>query len=226
MPRGIPEGIRRLANTRFRQRPANAGVSIARLGAPHTRALHLLLSDGTIGRTLWDDEQPSLEDVIVGLERIERAREAGHLDVFAILDAKRTLVGLCRIDRDSDDERVGEIGYFVADPFQGRGYATAAMVLVLARTFWELSICQVVACCERRNARSRRVLHKLGFRRSDGPRERGQDVLTFELDVRDWLASSLDRGCRSRSLAWRSSSARMRNPGRCRRIGDGGLLGR
>jgi RimJ/RimL family protein N-acetyltransferase len=178
------------------------GVTIARLDAAHAHALHRLAADRSVRRALWDDDLPSLDEVVSALEQIERARDDGYLDLFAVLDVKGAIVGICRIDRDREDERVAEIGYFVAEPFQGRGYATVAVARLLARAFLQLSITRVVASCEGSNAGSRRVLDKVGFRPCSEARDGREDVLTFELEAQAWLASSDSCTIGTRMARW------------------------
>jgi RimJ/RimL family protein N-acetyltransferase len=84
-----------------------------------------------------------------------------------------------------------ELGFTVATPYQGRGYATEAVRCVLDRVFGT-GIHRVSAECDARNTASARLLDRLGFRR-EGCRIqhtwiKGEwtDDLLFGLLSRDW----------------------------------------
>jgi ribosomal-protein-alanine N-acetyltransferase len=57
------------------------------------------------------------------------------------------------------------LGYFIDQAHNGRGYATAAVMLVVHKAFEELNLHRLQAGVMPRNERSIRVLEKAGFRR-------------------------------------------------------------
>lgn len=57
------------------------------------------------------------------------------------------------------------LGYFIDQAYNGRGYATAAVTLVVRKAFEELNLHRIQAGVMPRNERSIRVLEKAGFRR-------------------------------------------------------------
>jgi len=67
--------------------------------------------------------------------------------------------------------RQGEIGYVFNPAFQGRGYATEAMVAVMEAGFEQAGLHRICARCDARNAASWRVMEKLGMRREAHLRE-------------------------------------------------------
>lgn len=64
-----------------------------------------------------------------------------------------------------EDERQAMIGYSLARPFWGNGYAFEAVCRLLAYLFDELNLHRISAECDVENAASWRLLEKLGFRR-------------------------------------------------------------
>lgn len=58
-----------------------------------------------------------------------------------------------------------EIGFTLDRRYQGRGYATEAVRAMLGYLFGELKLRRVSAECDARNARSARLLERVGFRR-------------------------------------------------------------
>ena len=61
-------------------------------------------------------------------------------------------------------EASAELGYWVGEEFQGRGYATQGSDLLIKRAFNELGINQIYATFRKENSASKRVLEKLGFK--------------------------------------------------------------
>ena len=67
-----------------------------------------------------------------------------------------------RIDRDSPEARVADIGYWIGAPYWGKGYATEAGKAIIDRAR-ELSVKTMVLKYFAGNDASRRVSEKLGF---------------------------------------------------------------
>ena len=65
----------------------------------------------------------------------------------------------------SEQHRQGEIGYIFNPAHQGRGYAREAAEAMLRIGFEELGLHRIIAHCDARNERSRRVMERLGMRR-------------------------------------------------------------
>ena len=57
-----------------------------------------------------------------------------------------------------------EIGYWIGEPFWGRGYATAAVRLMVDHTFLNYDVTRIYASMFEHNIASRKVLEKAGFR--------------------------------------------------------------
>lgn len=84
------------------------------------------------------------------------------------------------------------IGYFVGEPWNGRGYATAAVAQVLRVAFGDLGLHRVQAAVLPANAASTRVLERNGFRR-EGLAERylniagrWQDHVILAITSEEW----------------------------------------
>ncbi len=58
----------------------------------------------------------------------------------------------------------GTLGYWIGQPFAGRGYATAAVSAMALHAFSRLKLHRLEAACLPTNHASRRVLEKSGFR--------------------------------------------------------------
>lgn len=61
-------------------------------------------------------------------------------------------------------EGSAELGYWVAEEYQSRGYATMASQMLIKRAFEDLNIQRIFASYKKENPASARVLKKLGFK--------------------------------------------------------------
>ena len=85
--------------------------------------------------------------------------------IFAI-EVNGEAVGGIAIERGSDIEtHSAEIGYWLGEPFWGRGIATAAVRGITARAFEETDLYRVSAWVFAWNPASMRVLEKAGYHR-------------------------------------------------------------
>ncbi len=88
--------------------------------------------------------------------------------------------------------RRGEIGYWLGEAFQGKGLVTKACRALIDHAFGELKLHRVEIHCAARNARSRAVPERLGFRQEAVLREacwtaQGlDDLVIYGLLAREW----------------------------------------
>ena len=94
-----------------------------------------------------------------------REMEAGNAWPFFIFaDSDQALIGaitLSNIRRGVAE--TGTLGYWIGQPFAGRGYATAAVWAMIGFAFHDLNLHRLEAACVPGNTASRRVLEKAGF---------------------------------------------------------------
>lgn len=95
-----------------------------------------------------------------------REMELGHAWPFFILDPQgRTLHGaitLSNVRRGVAE--TGTLGYWIGQPYAGRGLATAAVQAMAGFAFRSARLHRLEASCLPSNGASRRVLEKAGFR--------------------------------------------------------------
>ncbi len=123
--------------------------------------------------------------------------EAGRIASHAIRDAASGgFIGVIGIE--------DEIGYWLARPHWGRGYATEAAAALLDRHFAETAAESVVAGHFEGNAGSARVLAKLGFENTGRDRRlslaQGREMphVTLRLDRTRWESRTSEQGLRAR----------------------------
>ncbi len=147
--------------------PRSLHLWLEPLGLDHDDLLARACADADFARTFFGAPRPGPADVRRALASIEAERRAGLGYADAVFVERCGLVGICRLDRDAANPRLGELGYGIARPFRRRGYAARAGSLAVDRAFAERGIDVLVARSEATNGASRRVLEKLGFERYD-----------------------------------------------------------
>ncbi len=75
------------------------------------------------------------------------------------------MIGDCAFRVQADNAKQAEIGFTLAQPYQGQGYATEAIRRLLAYLFDDLDLHRVVAICLAENLASARLLERVGMRR-------------------------------------------------------------
>ena len=155
---GVPPRSRPLETDRLRLR-APTGVDV-----PHVRRYAVRAA---FYRHL-DMPVPTPEAVERYLDAVIAAWEDPHGTdrVFAIEPkGAGRLAGLIRIGMDADDGRHGSVGFSLDPGFQGRGYATEALVELVRFGFEELGLRRIRAEVDTRNEKSWKVLERAGFLR-------------------------------------------------------------
>lgn len=110
------------------------------------------------------------------------------------LKANNQLIGNCGIRMDSADARQADIGYELAPPHWGQGYATEAARALVHFGFTELHLHRIWSWCIAENLASAHVLEKLGLRLEGRMREseyfkgRYWDTLAFSMLDNEWRA--------------------------------------
>ena len=133
-----------------------------------------------------------------GGEAFVRARlvdqEAGTRYPLAVL-AGGELVGVMGLNAIDRERRSAELDYWIAVPFWGRGFATAAVRLAVTLAFAGLHLRTLESACLKENPASCRVLDKAGFIVEQGihharspSRFAGQALRRFRLRREDWIA--------------------------------------
>lgn len=103
------------------------------------------------------------------LDRLTQLPELGAFGGYYIVAEARP-VGFCGFKGPHDASGQVEIGYSVAAPYQRRGYAKAAVELLLATAFADPRVTAVVATTLPERIASIRVLERCGFA-LEGPAE-------------------------------------------------------
>jgi RimJ/RimL family protein N-acetyltransferase len=114
----------------------------------------------------WDscDEQDAR--TFIGEMHSAQPGVAGEWFQFAIESKEtRALMGDCALRVDEHEPYRAEIGFTLAREYQGRGFASEAVPLLLDYAFGALGLHRVVAIADCRNAPSVALLERVGLRR-------------------------------------------------------------
>jgi ribosomal-protein-alanine N-acetyltransferase len=124
--------------------------------------LQKLANNNKIARNLKDvfPHPYTMQDAVDFLRLVEQNR-LGH--VFGIFDDE-TFTGIGSIVPKEDIYRInGETGYWIGEPFWGKGIATKAVKLLTVYAFQELGLARVYAGVFEHNTASMKVLEKAGY---------------------------------------------------------------
>ena len=103
-------------------------------------------------------------------------------------------VGLTRHEDWSEGEHNVEVGWFLARPFWGRGFATEGALASLRYGFEELGLRRIISITWPQNVASRRVMEKAGLTLRGETRWRDHDVVWYAMDRNTWEARNGDPG--------------------------------
>jgi ribosomal-protein-alanine N-acetyltransferase len=139
-------------------------LTLRPLRADHAEALHGLMSDAEI-MAFWDIAE--VDDVALTITILHSQLEAmarGRALYWAMIGRDNgAFVGCCDLfDVDHWHHRA-EVGFALAKPFWGAGYAFEAMRAVISHAAGEVRLKRLSARTHLGNVRSTRLLERLGF---------------------------------------------------------------
>lgn len=144
-----------------------ARLIIRRFQERDAENLSVYRSDPQVARyQSWTDLTPQAALRFIRSLQESEPGTPGEWFQFAVQEKDRVdLIGDLGLRTDPDEPALGEIGYTLARPFQGRGYAREAVQAVLGYCFNVLKMHRIVALTDVRNLPSIYLLERLGFRR-------------------------------------------------------------
>jgi ribosomal-protein-alanine N-acetyltransferase len=157
-------------------------------------ALFPLASNPNVTRfTLWDHHKTVEETIAFVRDYAQLRYREGTTEPYAItLVPDPRPIGACGCFWASQPNRTMELGYWVAEPFWGKGIAVEASRACVTRAFQDTDARRMQARVIAGNAASCRVLEKLGFRHEGTHRSallrRGnfEDVMIYAVLREEW----------------------------------------
>ncbi|MFW6162462.1 MAG: GNAT family N-acetyltransferase [Planctomycetota bacterium] len=158
------------------------------------RAVHRYATDYAVVRFMeWGPNTKADTQAFIARAVAAQAAEPRMTYELAVVgQADGRLIGSCGLRLSGGDARSGSMGYCLARPFWGRGYATEAARALLRLGFEDLGLHRVWATCDVENHASARVLAKAGLIREGRLREHKwvkghwRDSHLFALLDREW----------------------------------------
>ena len=109
----------------------------------------------------WIGPPPASVD---DLAELDRRRLAAGSPTFAIRDDDDRFLGLVWLNRSASEPGSGEVGYWLLPAARGQGHATRAVRLLVEGAIRVLGLRRIELVADVRNAASRRVAERAGFR--------------------------------------------------------------
>jgi RimJ/RimL family protein N-acetyltransferase len=136
------------------------------LRLPHEEdidALAVLADNVNVARMLARLPYPYSRDHAVDFIKLAASGAIGQFAYAITLADTGEFIGSITLH----DHKYGsgyEIGYWLGEPYWGKGYATEATTALIDLSFRELSLEQIYISAQSRNEGSKRVIEKCGFR--------------------------------------------------------------
>jgi ribosomal-protein-alanine N-acetyltransferase len=107
----------------------------------------------------------SIRDAREHIARTKKGvKDGSGYGLSIILRKEGALIGGCGLSNLNTRHGTAHIGYWIAPPYWGHGYASEAASMVIAAAFRELNLHRIHTGALPENLRSIRVLRKLGFK--------------------------------------------------------------
>lgn len=140
-------------------------ITLRRLASPDAPSIRSNANDPDIARYLPRLPHPyTMHDArkwIAATYRLARQDKAYNLGIEDRRSSRIVgMIGLRNINR---QDKNAEVGYWVGTSYQGRGYATEALQLILSFAFRRLRLVRVYAVVHQQNTSSIRLLEKSNF---------------------------------------------------------------
>lgn len=170
-----------------------ARVRLRTLRESDLEDLFAIFSDFEVTKYTTIDQLTDLEHARAFLDGIHGEAVAGRLFQWGVaVEPEDRVVGTCTLfDWDRTHLRAG-IGFALGRPWWGRGIGTDAASALVRFAFEDLELHRLEADADPRNAASRRILTRLGFREEGRLRERylvageAQDAVLYGLLRSEW----------------------------------------
>jgi ribosomal-protein-serine acetyltransferase len=118
----------------------------------------------------WVDNMQAVENAENYISNCERQAEEKTDFAYAIMFEKN-MVGRIGMHHINQQNKIGEIGYWLADGWQGRGIVTKCCTALINHGFNDLGLNRIEIKCATGNKKSRTIAEKLNFKQEGILRE-------------------------------------------------------
>jgi ribosomal-protein-serine acetyltransferase len=144
----------------------NQKIELQLLNQDHSKAIYdLVIKDSNyLSKWLpWVSSVKSIDFIEGFIKGSEERNKAGIEYAFAI-EENHTIVGRIGVYKIDDQNKIGEIGYWIGQEHQGKGIVTQACKALLEFCFSKLELNRIEIKCATKNARSQRIPEQLNFK--------------------------------------------------------------
>ena len=141
-------------------------ISLEFLAEAHAESLFNLTNDNRnyLGKWLpWVDNMQTVENAKNYIADCKRRATEKTDFAFAIIYEKK-MVGRVGMHHINQQNKIGEIGYWLADGLQGKGIATKCCTTLINYGFNDLALNRIEIKCATGNNKSRAIAEKLQFK--------------------------------------------------------------
>ena len=129
-----------------------------------TDMVHNAFSLSSFTENMLIDRQPDRLFAETYTEELIKGYAQNNVFVWAIADRQSNLcMGAISFEHIDEENANAEIGYWVADEYSGKGYATEALRALVIFAFKHMRLHKLCARCSTENKASIRVLKNAGF---------------------------------------------------------------
>ncbi|HMK02725.1 MAG TPA: GNAT family protein [Ferruginibacter sp.] len=153
--------------------PVDDTISLVFLEEEHAEPLFTLVDDNRdyLKEWLpWVDKMQTVENFKAYIADTKKCATEKTDFGYAILVDKK-IAGRIGVHHINIMHRIGEIGYWLADGFQGRGIATKCCTALIQYGFTNLGLNRIEIKCATANIKSSAIAEKLGFKNEGTIRE-------------------------------------------------------
>ena len=147
--------------------------------------MHEVYADREVMRYIGagDSYSTSVDESEERLSRLIDHHERHGFSLWAVTDRETgAVMGDCGLIYYAHEGPEIELGYRLAKPYWGNGYATEAARAWVAHGFEELDLDRIVAVTHPENVASQRVLEKLGMRFREMADYEGQEARLYAIE--------------------------------------------
>lgn len=158
-------------------------------------AVHAYSSDPLVTRYMFFGPRDAAEsyDYLLSMQQSQQEKPRLVWEVAVVRQADNALIGGCDLTYTGNPQEA-DLGYILAQPAWGQGYATEIARALVQAGFSQLQLTRIVATCDVANSASAHVLEKAGLRRHTTliqykyAKGRWWDVYFYALERREWAA--------------------------------------
>jgi RimJ/RimL family protein N-acetyltransferase len=148
-------------------------VRLRPLGKADALDLFAVHSDARVMRYWSHPAWTELEQAIARIEELDRGNATAEFYTWAAtIDGSDRLIGTVSLFALNRTQQRAEVGYALASPMWGHGYATDMLRIAIGFAFDSVGLSRLEADIDPRNAASCRLVERVGFVREGLLRER------------------------------------------------------